>query len=175
MDNGSPWGTGYGQPYTELTVWLIRIGVGISHGKPFHPQTQGKDERLHRTLENDVLKGITWTTNDQCQYHFDEWREVYNWQRPHEALKLDCPGTLYRVSDRPFPEKLPPIRYDPQDEVRIVDIEGHISFHNRRFRVSKALRRQPVAIRPAAQDVYEVYFCKEKVATISFQDDNASN
>jgi transposase InsO family protein len=172
MDNGSPWGTGYGQPYTELTVWLIRIGVGISHGKPFHPQTQGKDERLHRTLENDLLKGITWTTNDQCQYHFDTWREVYNWQRPHEALKMDVPGTLYRASVRQFPEQLPPIQYDPQDQIRKVDIEGHIFYLNRRFRVSKALRHQYVAIRPTADGIYDVFFCKQKVATISFRDNN---
>lgn len=172
MDNGSPWGTGYGQPYTELTVWLIRIGIGISHGKPYHPQTQGKDERLHRTLKNALLNRIVWNNHDQCQGHFDEWREIYNWQRPHEAIKMDVPGTLYRASDRLFPEQLPSIHYDPQDDVRIVDIEGHISFLNRRFRVSKALRRQPVAIRPVADGVFNVFFCKQQVATISIHDDN---
>jgi transposase InsO family protein len=172
MDNGSPWGTGYGQPYTELTVWLIRIGVGISHGKPFNPQTQGKDERLHRTLDNDLLKKITWNNHDQCQIHFDAWREIYNWQRPHEALKMDVPGTLYRASIRAFPEQLPPIQYDPQDQIRKVDIEGHIFFHNRRFRVSKALRHQLVAIRPTADGIYDVFFCKQKVATISLIDNN---
>ena len=49
MDNGPPWG---GEPdfYTELTLWLLRLGVQVSHGRPRHPQTQGKDERFHRTF-----------------------------------------------------------------------------------------------------------------------------
>jgi transposase InsO family protein len=173
MDNGSPWGTGRDQPYTELTVWLIRIGVGISHGRPFHPQTQGKDERLHRTLNNDLLQRNIWNTLDQCQNSFDAWNEIYNWKRPHEAIGMEVPGALYRASDRSFPEQLPPIHYDPQDDVRKVDIEGHIHFRNRRFRISKALRRQLVAIRPVADGVYDVFFCKQKVATLSFNDDNA--
>ena len=49
-DNGSPWGSDPSHPYTSLTVWLLRLGVGVSHGRPYHPQTQGKDERFHRTV-----------------------------------------------------------------------------------------------------------------------------
>ncbi|NIR98045.1 MAG: transposase family protein, partial [Gammaproteobacteria bacterium] len=56
MDNGSPWGDDGTHPYTPLTVWLLRLGVGVSHGRPYHPQTQGKDERFHRTLGAEVLR-----------------------------------------------------------------------------------------------------------------------
>lgn len=59
LDNGSPWGNGPGQPYTPLTVWLLRVGVRISHSRPYHPQTNGKDERFHRTLKRDVLHGLS--------------------------------------------------------------------------------------------------------------------
>src|SRR5688572_30609433 len=61
MDNGPPWGnpqgSGHprGSPWTGLTVWLLRLGVHVTHGRPFHPQTQGKDERFHRTLVQEVL------------------------------------------------------------------------------------------------------------------------
>ena len=47
MDNGSPWGSDPDHPYTPLTVWLLRLGVGVGHGRPWHPQTQGKQERFH--------------------------------------------------------------------------------------------------------------------------------
>src|SRR5438094_708612 len=55
MDNGRPWGNPTGDPYTKLTVWLIRIGIAISHSRPLHPQTNGKDERFHRTLNAELL------------------------------------------------------------------------------------------------------------------------
>ena len=56
MDNGSPWGDAGDQPWTRLTAWLVRLGISISHGRPYHPQTQGKDERFHRTLAAEVLR-----------------------------------------------------------------------------------------------------------------------
>lgn len=52
MDNGPPWGSGdWSNRYTGLVVWLLRLGVRVTHGRPYHPQTQGKDERFHRTLK----------------------------------------------------------------------------------------------------------------------------
>ncbi len=57
-DNGGPWGSGYPHiELTKLTVWLIRLGIQVLHGRPAHPQTQGKDERFHRTLKAEVLQG----------------------------------------------------------------------------------------------------------------------
>ena len=56
-DNGSPWGDGPGSPFTPLGVWLIEHGIRISHSRPYHPQTMGKDERFHRSLKAEVLSG----------------------------------------------------------------------------------------------------------------------
>jgi hypothetical protein len=57
MDNGSPWGNGPGDPYTPLGVWLIQQAIRVGHSRPYHPQTQGKDERFHRTLKAEALAG----------------------------------------------------------------------------------------------------------------------
>ena len=67
MDNGSPWGDG-ACPYTALTVWLMRLGVRVSHSRPYHPQTQGKDERFHRTMKAElcVQQGV-YKDIEQCQ------------------------------------------------------------------------------------------------------------
>ena len=55
MDNGSAWGYDTDNPHTRLTAYLMRLDVQISHGYPYHPQTQGKDERLHHTLKDELL------------------------------------------------------------------------------------------------------------------------
>jgi transposase InsO family protein len=173
MDNGSPWGVDRDSPHTILTAWLIRLGIQISHGRPYHPQTQGKDERLHRTLKDELLSRHTLINLPDCQLHFDRWRDIYNYERPHEALDMQPPVSRYQVSPRPFPEVLPPILYDTGDIVRKVDQTGKIYFHNRSFRVGKAFRYNPVALRPAQKDGdYDVIYCHLKVAQISLREDN---
>ena len=173
MDNGSPWGYDTDNPHTLLTAWLMRLGVQISHGHPYHPQTQGKDERLHRTLINELLSRNAFASLPQCQVHFDSWRDVYNYERPHEALDMLSPISRYQPSPRPFPEALPPILYDCGDIIRKVDEAGKISFHNHSFRVGKAFRFNPVALRPSQRDGdYDVLYCQQKVAKISLCEDN---
>jgi transposase InsO family protein len=171
MDNGSPWGADADKPYTRLTVWLIRLGIDISHGRPYHPQTQGKDERLHRTLKAELISRRCFTGLSECQMAFDDWRDIYNHVPPHQALDMCVPGERYQPNSRPFPEVLPPVVYDSDDIVRKVDVSGRISFRNHEFRVGKAFHQQTVALRPTDTDgVFDVFFCHKPVAQISFHD-----
>jgi transposase InsO family protein len=167
MDNGSPWGDSGGGRFTAFTVWLLRLGVRVTHGRPFHPQTQGKDERFHRTLKAEVLIGRHFADMASCQQVFDRWRHIYNHHRPHQALNLATPAARYRPSQRSFPEMLPPIEYADGDSVRKADQGGDISFKNRHFRVGKPFRGQPIALRPTAEDgVFSVHFCRHRIGTI---------
>jgi transposase InsO family protein len=70
MDNGPPWGDA-GGPYTAFAVWLMRLGVRVAHGRPYHPQTQGKDERFHRTLKAEMLAGRHFANLAECQHAFN--------------------------------------------------------------------------------------------------------
>ncbi len=170
MDNGSPWGDDHQSPYTILTTWLMRLGIAITHGRPSHPQTQGKDERLHRTFKAELLSQVQLHDLHDCQDHFDLWRDFYNRERPHQALNHAVPAERYQPSPRPFPESLPPILYEPDDIVRIVDVAGKISLHSQRFRISKAFRHEPVAIRPTDVDgIFDVYYCHFKVSEIDLR------
>jgi transposase InsO family protein len=86
MDNGPPWGDPGGGPYTAFAVWLMRLGVRVAHGRPYHPMTQGKDKRFHRTLKAEVLNGRHFADLDECQRAFERWRHVYNPASQHPSL-----------------------------------------------------------------------------------------
>lgn len=113
MDNGSPWGSDADHRHTLLTVWLMEQGIRVTHSRPYHPQTQGKDERFHRTLKAELLQGREFADLSDCQGHFDPWRDVYNTQRPHEALGLAVPASRYALSSRAFVEQPQPWDYGP--------------------------------------------------------------
>ena len=167
MDNGSPWGSDREHQHTLLTVWLLRLGIAVSHSRPYHPQTQGKDERFHRTLKVELLAHRSFGDFECMQSSFDKWRHRYNHQRPHEALGMAVPATCYQVSNRSFPEQLPALEYGTIDQVRKVQTDGKISFRHREFQVGRAFRGNPVAVRPTTEDgIYDVHFASHKITTI---------
>jgi transposase InsO family protein len=170
MDNGPPWGDPGGDPHTGFSVWLMRLGIRVLHGRPRHPQTQGKEERFHRTLKAEVLNGRSFRDHTECQRAFDEWRPRYNHERPHESLAMATPAERYRPSSRSLPEVLPAIEYAPGDEVRKVDSGGFISFKNRAWRISKAFRGEYVALRFTDEDgVFDVHYCTHRIATLDLR------
>jgi hypothetical protein len=166
-DNGAPWGERTETPYTPLGVWLMRLGVGISHSRPYHPQTLGKEERFHRTLKAEVLGGPPFDSLAHCQRAFDRWRTVYNCQRPHQALDMDVPAVRYWPSKRPFPETMPPIEYGPDHHVRRVQKGGWISFKGGEYRLPKAFAGYPVAILPTTADgTWKIIFASRRIAVL---------
>ena len=167
MDNGSPWGSGKRHIFTPLTAWLIRQGISIIHSRPYHPQTLGKDERFHRTFKAEVGQYCVGLTLEQCQKRFDTWRHVYNLQRPHEALDMQVPASRYQPSRWQYQESPSSIEYGPDDQVRIVQQGGRISYRGHAYRVPKALYGQRVAVRSTESDgLFDVYFCNQKVAQL---------
>lgn len=168
MDNGSAW-QGY---HTGLTFWLVRLGIQVVHGRPYHPQTQGKDERLHRTLKEELLREQEFFSLRDCQEKFEAWRTLYNTQRPHQALNMQPPVTRYQPSLRLFTGQFPPLVYEPGDILRTTDIHGRIQFHARRFHVGKAFRKSQVALRPTEMEgIFNVFFYKQRIAQICLRTD----
>lgn len=167
MDNGTPWRGNEYQHYSLLTAWLIRLGIRVIHGRPHHPQTQGKAERFHKTLQNELLHNRIFRDLLDCQKHFDEFRETYNFERPHQSLDMDTPGQRYRISVHKYPEKLPPIEYSATDQVRMIDLNGFILWKGKSWRIGKAFRHQPVAVRPTIHDgFWDIFYCHQRIAII---------
>ena len=81
-------------------------GIRIERIVPGHPEQNGAHERMHRTLKAETVRPPD-QTMDRQQKRFDEFRHVYNNERPHEALGQKRPATIYRPSPRPYPESLP--------------------------------------------------------------------
>lgn len=172
-DNGAPWGDSDRSSYTGLSVWLLRLGIAVTHGRPYHPQTQGKDERFHRTLNVELLCRLSAVDVASCQPHFDRFRDEYNRERPHDALGLATPISRYQISPRVFPETLPPIEYGSDLVVRTVSQKGWLSYRSRRFNVGQAFEGLRVGLRPAPEGPegwIEVRFCQHRIGHLNLQD-----
>lgn len=166
-DNGSPWGSSCRGHYTQLVIWLMRLGIVVSYARPHHPQTNGKDERFNRTFEIEVLRYQRASTLAQWQRHFDDWRYVYNNERPHEALQMKVPASRYQPSRREYPERLPAIEYGPTDIVRKVRHAGHIKYNGREIHIGSAFFGLRVALRPTTTDgLFTVFFCQIKIGQL---------
>jgi transposase InsO family protein len=172
MDNGPPWGSPArpGQ-LTALAIWLILLQIGVSYSRPRHPQTNGKDERFHRTLKAELLAGRHFRNLKSAQQAFDAWRNVYNHERPHQALGMATPISRYRTSPRAYPERLAPIEYGDADTVVRVGVNGEVCFKSQHFKVSSALANLPIAFRQCAgiDGSYDVYFAHHRIDTISLK------
>lgn len=169
-DNGSPWGNGPGSPFTPLGVWLMEQDIKISHSRPYHPQTMGKDERFHRSLKAEVLSGPPFADLTAAADALEQWRTLYNTQRPHQALDLDVPASRYTISPRSYSQTILPFEYAPDDIVRKVQHGGYVSLLGRTMKVPKAFRGKEIAMRPKQEDgVFDAFFRKQFIVTIDIR------
>jgi transposase InsO family protein len=171
FDNGTPWASVNSRfmRFTELSLWLIRLGVNVSFSKIKRPQTNGKIERFHLTLKKELLQNHFFWDAREAQKYFDEWRASYNFERPHEAMKLLPPASRYKPSSRKYPDVLPNIEYWPTDIVRHVNKAGNISYENKKIFISEGLKGLPIALRVKENDHFDVYFCRQKITSLDLK------
>lgn len=168
MDNGSPWGDTTGT-WTALELWLMRQGIRVGHSRPYHPQTQGKLERFHRSLKAELLQGRWFSDSEQLQQTFDSWRDRYNLERPHEALGMQVPASHYQPSARQYQASPAAAEYDEGVAVRKVDTDGKLSFKGARLKAGKAFIGERVGIKESGNGQYEVWWYSTKVGMIDLK------
>jgi transposase InsO family protein len=147
VDNGNPWGNSHLSRYTQLSLWLMRLGIRVSHSRPRHPQTNGKCERFHRTLKEDVISRQLMRSFSHAQSIFDKYRCDYNHERPHEAIDMDVPANRYQESKKQFPNELPNIEYGSDCILRKARGNGYISYNNKEYLVGEVFKGSLIEVK----------------------------
>ena len=145
MDHGTPWwNTSNALGLTRLSVSLIKQGIRLIYGSIGHPQTQGKVERFHRTMKQEMKHRGVPQSFDSFAKALGHFREVYNEIRPHEALDMDVPSARYTPSPRPFNPNPPDWEYPDGSDLRRVSDAGNLVYKGRQYYACKALAGERV-------------------------------
>jgi putative transposase len=141
---------------SKLAVWWLRLGIGIERIKPGHPQQNGRHERMHLTLKKEATKHAALNFL-QHQARFDDFMEIFNNERPHEALSMKCSAEIYQPSPRTY-QGLPPIDYPLHDKIIIVTNCGRICLGHKKINFSTVFAVQAVGIKEIHDDIWLVSF-----------------
>ncbi len=157
MDHGTPWWNWQSfSGRTHLSLWLMRQGIRLCWSGIRHPQTQGKVERFHGSLQRALDR--RGPLGQEPQPWLDAYRTEYNEVRPHEALAMQTPASVWRPSPRCY-NLCPPSWEYPQGAWTLkVDCQGTVDIAGRRWRIGKTLAGERVLIQPLEQR-YLVFYC----------------
>jgi putative transposase len=156
-DNGPPFASTAAGGLSWLAVQLIKAGVKPERIKPGRPDQNGRHERMHRTLKEETAKPPAANQRAQ-QRRFDEFRRIFNEERPHEALELDTPAAHYQPSPRFYSGRLREPDYAADHQVRRVRNNGDIKWLGGRVFLSEALIGEPVGIVETDEGLHTVYY-----------------
>ena len=156
-DNGVPFASAHALfNLSKLAVWWLRLGIGIERIQPGHPQQNGRHERMHLTLKKETTKPAAANFLQQ-QARFDKFIDVFNNERPHEALDMKCPAEVYQPSPRPY-TGLPDIDYPLHDKTIVVTRCGRICLGRKKINFSQVFAGQAVGIKEVHDDIWLVSF-----------------
>ena len=164
-DNGIPFAGPGLAGLSPLAVWWIRLGIELERIDRGHPEQNAEHERMHRTLKAETTRPPAATLRQQ-QRRFARFQREYNTERPHEALGLEVPASLYVVSSRVYPRRMPPIEYPGHFDVRRVYSHGDIRWRNRRLFVSQALAHEYVGLEEVDDGIWDLCFASMRLARL---------
>lgn len=156
-DNGGPFASTGLARLSRLSVWWLKLGIGLYRSRPGCPQDNPRHERMHRELKAETARPPAASMGAQ-QRRFRAFVGEYNELRPHESLDQLPPARLYEASERSYPERIRPWDYAGHLEVRKVDCLGRISWHDRPVRVGKALAAEHVGLEEIDDGIWALFF-----------------
>jgi len=149
MDNGDCWGSVLSKCPTRFEAWLMRLGVKPIHGRPMHPQTQGKVERFHLTAKTEMGERLIQSSALLLKPYCKSFVDRYNWLRPHESLGDKPPGSVFKAFELSRPESAPTHEIPSGTQSRWVDPKGFFSFRGTLYKIGRGLARERVVIQEA--------------------------
>ena len=165
-DNGSQF-AGFRGGYTSFERWLMDHEILPIHGRIMHPQTQGKIERFHRTMNQELLKNNRFADLNDADMQLQNWRRKYNEVRPHEALGMKPPAQVYIPSTRLYTDVVARYDYDGSCQVYKVNNWGYLRWASSRIYLSETMANAYLEIRPSQiRDSFEVCYRQFKIAEI---------
>jgi putative transposase len=156
-DNGLPFSSPnalYG--LSKLSVWWLRLGIGIERIKPGHPEQNGSHERMHLTLKQAVCRPPAYNFLQQ-QEKLDAFREQYNQERPHQAIAMKYPAELYQPASRTY-NGLPELEYPFADKTITVTNCGRICMGKKKINLSQVFAGQKLGITQTEENIWLVTF-----------------
>lgn len=156
-DNGTPFASTSIGGLSALSVWWIKLGIFPERIEPGHPEQNGRHERMHRTLKADVASPPRSNWEAQ-QLALETWRQEFNSVRPHEALGMQTPASLYIPSSRSYPDALSDPEYPSHFDVRRVKGTGAISMRDQSVSLGSVLERECVGVEPIADGIWHLWF-----------------
>ena len=156
-DNGAPFASRAVAGLSRLAVWWMKLGIVPERIEPGHPEQNGRHERMHRTLQEETASPPEYDARGQ-QRAFDRFREIFNEERPHQALGMRPPSCWYQPSPRPYPARVPEPEYGSALQVRRVRPCGNFTWRGQDIFLSEVLRGEPVGLLPLDERYYRVYF-----------------
>jgi putative transposase len=156
-DNGVPFASAHALfNLSKLAVWWLRLGIGIERIRPGSPQQNGRHERMHLTLKKEATKPAAVNFLQQ-QARFDKFSDIFNHERPHEALGMKCPAEVYQPSPRLY-KGLPDIDYPFHGKTIVVTRCGRICMGRKKINFSQVFTGQAVGIKEVHDDIWLVRF-----------------
>ena len=168
-DNGVPFATQAMHGLSYLNVWWMRLGIVHQRIHPGCPQENGAHERMHRSMKRRAIKPVQRTCAAQ-QHRFDAFRDEYNTERPHEALAMETPASVYAQSPRAYPTRLPRIDYPLHFLVKKVTDAGTVRFQRKLLYLANSLVEQDVGFEETDDGIWSIYFNRVLLATMDERD-----
>lgn len=149
VDNGAPFAcTRAPAGLSRLSAWWTSVGVRVSFGRPARPQDNGSHERMHADIAAE-LEAEPASSQALQQQAADQWRQLFNDVRPHEALGMRTPSELYLRSSCRYRGVRPPT-YPARYAIRRVSSQGCVRYAGRVVYISASVAGHDVAVRRAS-------------------------
>jgi putative transposase len=162
-DNGAPFASHAIAGLSRLAVWWIKLGIVPERIEAGHPEQNGRHERMHRTLKQEVAQPAAANWREQ-QRVMERFRQEYNQVRPHEALAMQTPAAVYEASGRSFPVRLPEVEYPDEMLVRQIKHQGQFRWKKQDVFLSEVLWGEPIGLLPTDDRWFTVYFAQIPIA-----------